>query len=51
MTDKFEDIEHEQFGKNGFADAEKQISGIEGMMGLSDLSKLTAPAPPLTGTT
>ena len=51
LTDKFEDIEHEQFGEDGFADAEKQISGIEGMMGLSDLSKLTAPAPPRTGTT
>ena len=46
LTDKFEDIEHEQFGEDGFEDTEKQISEIEGMMGLSDLSKLTAPAPP-----
>ena len=46
LTDKFEDIEHEQFGEDGFEDAEKQISDIEGMMGLSDLSKLTAPPPP-----
>lgn len=46
LTDKFEDIEHEQFGEDGFENAEKQISEIEGMMGLSDLSKLTAPPPP-----
>jgi hemerythrin-like domain-containing protein len=46
LTDKFEDIEHEQFGEDGFEDAEKQISEIESSMGLGDLSQLTAPPPP-----
>ena len=28
MSDKFEEIEHRQFGKDGFNDAERQISEI-----------------------
>ncbi len=46
MGDKFEDIERQQFGKDGFEDAEKQISEIEKEYGLADLSKFTAPPPP-----
>ena len=46
MNDKFEDIEHEQFGEDGFEDAVKQISGIEGSLGLSDIAQFTAPPPP-----
>ncbi len=46
MNDKFEDIEHEQFGENGFEDAVKQISAIEGSLGLGDISQFTAPPPP-----
>lgn len=46
MNDKFEDIEHEQFGEDGFEDAVKQISAIESSLGLSDLAQFTAPAPP-----
>jgi hemerythrin-like domain-containing protein len=46
MNDKFEDIEHEQFGEDGFEDAVKQISAIESRLGLADISQFTAPAPP-----
>jgi hemerythrin-like domain-containing protein len=46
MNDKFEDIEHEQFGADGFEDAVKQISAIETSLGLADISQFTAPAPP-----
>ena len=46
MNDKFEDIEHEQFGEEGFEDAVKQISAIEGSLGLGDISQFTAPPPP-----
>ena len=45
MNDKFEDIEHEQFGKDGFDDAVKQISAIENSLGLSDVAQFTAPPP------
>lgn len=46
MNDKFEDIEHEQFGEDGFEDAVKQISEIESELGLADLASFTAPQPP-----
>ena len=46
LNDKFEDIEHEQFGEDGFEDAEKQISEIEVTLGIDDISKFTPPAPP-----
>lgn len=46
MGDKFEDIEHEQFGEDGYEEAVKQISEIEGGLGLSDISQFTAPPPP-----
>lgn len=46
MNDKFEDIEHEQFGEDGFEDAVKQISAIESSLGLSDIAQFTAPPPP-----
>jgi hemerythrin-like domain-containing protein len=44
MGDKFEDIEHEQFGKDGFENAVKEITAIEKQLGLADLSQFTAPA-------
>ena len=44
LNDKFEDIEHEQFGEDGFEDAVKQIAAIEGDLGLSDLSIFTTRA-------
>jgi hemerythrin-like domain-containing protein len=46
MNEKFEEIEHAQFGKDGFDDALKQISEIEQSLGLGDLAQFTAPAPP-----
>jgi hemerythrin-like domain-containing protein len=46
MNDKFEDIEHEQFGEYGYEDAVKQISDIETSLSLADISKFTAPPPP-----
>ena len=46
MNEKFEDIEHEQFGEDGFENALKQMADIEQSLGLSDLAQFTAPAPP-----
>jgi hemerythrin-like domain-containing protein len=46
MNEKFEDIEHEQFGEDGFENALKQMAEIEQSLGLSDLAQFTAPAPP-----
>jgi len=46
IGDKFEDIEKEQFGMDGFEDAVKQISAIEGSLGLADIAQFTAPPPP-----
>jgi hemerythrin-like domain-containing protein len=46
ISDQFEDIEHKMFGKDGFEDAEKKISRIEGELGFSDLSQFTPPPPP-----
>lgn len=46
MNDKFEDIEHEQFGEDGYEDAVKQIGDIETSLGLADIRQFTAPPPP-----
>jgi hemerythrin-like domain-containing protein len=46
MGDKFEDIEHQTFGKDGFDDALKQIGKIEQALGLGDIAQFTAPPPP-----
>ena len=46
MNDKFEDIEHEQFGEDGYEDAVKQIGDIEASLGLADISQFTATPPP-----
>jgi len=43
MSEKFEDIEHEQFGEDGFENAVGQIAAIEAELGLADLTSLTAP--------
>jgi len=46
MGDKFEGIEHQQFGHDGFEDAVSRIGGIEAELGLADLAQFTAPPPP-----
>jgi hemerythrin-like domain-containing protein len=46
MGDKFEDIERQSFGKDGFEDAVKQIAQIEQTLGFADLAQFTAPPPP-----
>jgi hemerythrin-like domain-containing protein len=45
MGDKFEDIEREQFGKDGFDDAVTEISEIETSLGIADIAQFTAPRP------
>jgi hemerythrin-like domain-containing protein len=46
MGDKFEEIERQQFGKDGFDDAVEQMAGIEGALGLSEIAQFTAPPAP-----
>ena len=46
LARKFEDIEHEKFGKDGFQDAVACISKIEQALGLADLAAFSAPPPP-----
>jgi len=43
MGEQFEEIEHQQFGEDGFENAVRQISKIEGELGLADLAQFTAP--------
>jgi hemerythrin-like domain-containing protein len=43
IGDKFEEIEHQQFGKDGYEDA---VAQIEQALGLADLAQFTAPPPP-----
>jgi hemerythrin-like domain-containing protein len=46
LSDQFEDIEHKMFGKDGFEDAAKTISGVEASFGFTDISQFTPAAPP-----
>jgi len=46
LGEKFEDIEKKTFGKDGFEDAEKKISGFEEAFGIADISQFTPPPPP-----
>lgn len=48
MGDRFEEIERRTFGKDGFADAVKEIAQIEQKLGFGDLAQFTAPPPPKT---
>ena len=43
MNDKFEGIEHQQFGEDGFENAVRQIADIESELGLAGLLQFTAP--------
>lgn len=45
MNDKFEDIEHQQFGEDGFEKAVREISDIETELNLADLAQFTAMKP------
>ena len=47
LGEKFEEIEHQQFGSDGFEAALKRMEEIEDSLGLSNLDMFTAPAPPL----
>ena len=46
MGDQFEEIERQQFGKDGFEDAVAQIAHIEQSLGVADIARFTAPPPP-----
>ena len=46
MGETFEDIEHRQFGQDGFEEAVKQIAAVEEALGFADLAQFTAPRPP-----
>jgi hemerythrin-like domain-containing protein len=46
LADKFEEIEQETFGDDGFDEAVREITDIERSLGLADLSLFTAPPPP-----
>lgn len=46
LTERFEELEHKMFGKDGFEDAVARIAQIEQEMHLSDLARFTAPQPP-----
>jgi hemerythrin-like domain-containing protein len=46
LAEKFEAIETEQFGADGFEAALKRITEIEAELGLTNLDTFTAPAPP-----
>jgi hemerythrin-like domain-containing protein len=45
MGETFGEIEHQQFGKDGFEDAVAQIALIEQALGITDISRFTAPPP------
>ncbi len=47
LSDKFEEIEMQQFGKDGYEAAVKRIGDIEASLGLADLGQFTAPPPPV----
>jgi len=46
LTDRFEDLEHQMFGKDGFNDAVARIAAIEESLGIANLAAVTAPIPP-----
>ena len=46
LGERFEEIEHQQFGDDGFEAALKRIEEIETSLGLSNLEMFTAPPPP-----
>jgi hemerythrin-like domain-containing protein len=49
IGNKFEDIEQQQFGKEGFDATVEEIASIESALGYGDLAQFTAPMPPSSG--
>ena len=45
LGERFEEIEHRQFGGDGFDMAEAKVASIEQALGISDLGGFTAPPP------
>ncbi|HYZ31956.1 MAG TPA: hemerythrin domain-containing protein [Crenalkalicoccus sp.] len=46
MGERFEELEKQRFGRDGFDDAVERITRIERTLGLGDLADYTAPPPP-----
>ena len=46
LAEKFEEIEHRQFGEDGFDAAVKRIAQAEAALGIGDLAAFTAPTAP-----
>ena len=46
LGEKFEEIEKQQFGSDGYEDAVKEIGQIETALGLADIAQFTPPPPP-----
>lgn len=46
LAERFEELEHQQFGDDGFDEAVRRVRGIEQRLGLEDLGAFTAPSPP-----
>ncbi|MFL6567360.1 MAG: hemerythrin domain-containing protein, partial [Burkholderiales bacterium] len=46
LSERFEELEHKMFGRDGFEEAVKRVSAIELDLGLSELASFTAPPPP-----
>jgi hemerythrin-like domain-containing protein len=46
MGEEFEEIEHRQFGKDGFEDAVAQIGQVEEALGYADIARFNASPPP-----
>lgn len=46
MGEKFESIEHAQFGNDGFEKAVDRIAGVEHNLGLEDIAQFTPQPPP-----
>jgi len=47
--EKFEDIEKQQFGTDGYEQAVKDIAAVEQRLGFADLARFTPPPPPAVG--
>jgi hypothetical protein len=46
MSEKFEEIEHQLFGEDGFEDAVRKVATIEDALGYANIAQFTAPSPP-----